>query len=91
MSTLVWMILWNGQKYPIYNLKPPAGMCVINTGKRLTTVVSIGIGGSYLGPEFVFEALRTDATAAEAAKIKGMPKPLAEPAAEVGQLGLPPG
>jgi glucose-6-phosphate isomerase len=30
------------------------------TGKPLTDVVSIGIGGSYLGPEFVAEALRTD-------------------------------
>lgn len=29
------------------------------TGKKITTVVSIGIGGSYLGPEFVYEALRT--------------------------------
>ena len=28
------------------------------TGKPLTDVVSIGIGGSYLGPEFVYEALR---------------------------------
>ena len=37
------------------------------TGKPLTTVVSIGIGGSFLGPEFVFEALRTDATASAAA------------------------
>lgn len=27
-------------------------------------VVSIGIGGSYLGPEFVFEALRTEKSAA---------------------------
>lgn len=31
------------------------------TGKALTNVVSIGIGGSYLGPEFVYEALRKDA------------------------------
>lgn len=38
------------------------------TGKRLTDVVAIGIGGSYLGPEFVFEALRTNAQAAKAAK-----------------------
>lgn len=38
------------------------------TGKNLTTVVCIGIGGSFLGPEFVFEALRTDPTAAPAAK-----------------------
>lgn len=31
------------------------------TGKAITNVVSIGIGGSYLGPEFVCEALRNDA------------------------------
>ncbi len=30
------------------------------TGKRLTNVVAIGIGGSYLGPEFVAESLATD-------------------------------
>ena len=30
------------------------------TGKKLTTVIFIGIGGSYLGPEFVYEALRND-------------------------------
>ena len=34
------------------------------TGQPLTDVVAVGIGGSYLGPEFVAEALRTDATAA---------------------------
>lgn len=37
------------------------------TGKALTDVVAIGIGGSYLGPEFVSEALRTDKQAAKAA------------------------
>jgi glucose-6-phosphate isomerase len=37
------------------------------TGKKLTTVVSIGIGGSYLGPEFVFEALKTDPEASREA------------------------
>jgi len=37
------------------------------TGKSLTDVVAIGIGGSYLGPEFVFEALRTDPACAKAA------------------------
>jgi glucose-6-phosphate isomerase len=37
------------------------------TGKRLTQVVAIGIGGSYLGPEFVHEALRTDPAGAAAA------------------------
>lgn len=29
------------------------------TGKRLKSVLAIGIGGSYLGPEFVYEALKT--------------------------------
>lgn len=38
------------------------------TGKPLKDVVCIGIGGSYLGPEFVYEALRTDAEAAEGAQ-----------------------
>jgi len=28
------------------------------TGKPLKNVISIGIGGSYLGPEFVYEALK---------------------------------
>eukprot|EP00927_Polykrikos_kofoidii_P047507 TRINITY_DN416_c0_g1_i1.p1 TRINITY_DN416_c0_g1~~TRINITY_DN416_c0_g1_i1.p1 ORF type:complete len:549 (-),score=104.04 TRINITY_DN416_c0_g1_i1:249-1895(-) len=39
-----------------------------HTGKPLKDVVCIGIGGSYLGVEFVFEALKTDVEAAEAAK-----------------------
>mmetsp|Transcript_9972 Transcript_9972/g.15051 ORF Transcript_9972/g.15051 Transcript_9972/m.15051 type:complete len:562 (-) Transcript_9972:155-1840(-) len=30
------------------------------TGKPLVNVISVGIGGSYLGPEFVYEALKTD-------------------------------
>jgi len=38
------------------------------TGKPLTDVVCIGIGGSYLGVDFVFEALKTDPEAAAAAK-----------------------
>lgn len=38
------------------------------TGKQLTDVVAIGIGGSYLGPEFVYEALHTDSDAEKAAK-----------------------
>ena len=37
------------------------------TGKPLTTVLSIGIGGSYLGPDFAAEALKTDAEGAAAA------------------------
>ncbi len=38
------------------------------TGKTLTDVVAIGIGGSYLGPEFVYEALRTDPACEETAQ-----------------------
>ena len=43
------------------------GSWVGATGKKLTTVLAIGIGGSFLGPEFVFEALRTDPAASVAA------------------------
>lgn len=38
------------------------------TGKPLTDVLAIGIGGSYLGVEFIHEALKTDPTGAAAAK-----------------------
>ena len=44
------------------------GKWVGATGKQLTSVVSIGIGGSYLGPEFLAEALKTDTKARNAAK-----------------------
>lgn len=30
------------------------------TGKRLRNIISVGIGGSYLGPEFLAECLKTD-------------------------------
>eukprot|EP00604_Paraphysomonas_vestita_P003166 CAMPEP_0174821094 /NCGR_PEP_ID=MMETSP1107-20130205/5382_1 /TAXON_ID=36770 /ORGANISM="Paraphysomonas vestita, Strain GFlagA" /LENGTH=496 /DNA_ID=CAMNT_0016037769 /DNA_START=242 /DNA_END=1728 /DNA_ORIENTATION=+ len=30
------------------------------TGRPIVNIISVGIGGSYLGPEFVYEALRTD-------------------------------
>lgn len=38
-----------------------------HSGKVLSDVVCVGIGGSYLGVEFVFEALRTHAKSAKAA------------------------
>ncbi|CAN0256155.1 unnamed protein product [Hapterophycus canaliculatus] len=38
------------------------------TGKPLRNIVSIGIGGSYLGPEFVYEALQCEPAAEGAAK-----------------------
>jgi glucose-6-phosphate isomerase len=44
------------------------GSWVGATGKPLTNVVAIGIGGSYLGPEFAYEAFRTDVDAAAAAE-----------------------
>lgn len=33
------------------------------TGRRIKNFVVVGIGGSYLGPDFVFEALKTDVVA----------------------------
>jgi glucose-6-phosphate isomerase len=36
------------------------------TGKPITNVIAIGIGGSYLGAEFVAESMRTDAKCSEA-------------------------
>jgi len=38
-----------------------------HTGKKIRNIVAIGIGGSYLGPEFVYEALRYEKTSQEAA------------------------
>lgn len=35
------------------------------TGKPIRNFVAIGIGGSYLGPDFVYEALKTDVTASQ--------------------------
>lgn len=46
--------------------KVRSGEHVGATGKPLKNYVCIGIGGSQLGPEFVAEALRADATAAAA-------------------------
>ena len=43
------------------------------TGKPLTDVVAIGIGGSFLGPLFVHTALRTEQTAAEEVRLEKPP------------------
>eukprot|EP00450_Noctiluca_scintillans_P016366 CAMPEP_0194527592 /NCGR_PEP_ID=MMETSP0253-20130528/63730_1 /TAXON_ID=2966 /ORGANISM="Noctiluca scintillans" /LENGTH=782 /DNA_ID=CAMNT_0039372553 /DNA_START=1 /DNA_END=2349 /DNA_ORIENTATION=- len=43
-----------------------------HTGKALSDVVCIGIGGSYLGVDFVYEALRTDPHAAEQSRGRGL-------------------
>jgi hypothetical protein len=44
------------------------------TGKPLTTVVAIGIGGSYLGPAFVSEALATDPEGMERVSLCTQPR-----------------
>ena len=38
------------------------------TDKPLKNIVAIGIGGSFLGPEFVYEALRYDETCKQASQ-----------------------
>jgi glucose-6-phosphate isomerase len=45
-----------------------SGQSLGYSGKKLVNIVAIGIGGSFLGPEFVYEALRFDATCREASK-----------------------
>lgn len=37
-----------------------SGQILGYTGKRLRNIVSVGIGGSYLGPEFLHECLKTE-------------------------------
>eukprot|EP00178_Gracilaria_changii_P011404 TRINITY_DN3250_c0_g1_i1.p2 TRINITY_DN3250_c0_g1~~TRINITY_DN3250_c0_g1_i1.p2 ORF type:complete len:633 (+),score=100.29 TRINITY_DN3250_c0_g1_i1:810-2708(+) len=41
------------------------------TGKPIKNFVAVGIGGSYLGPDFVYEALKTDAEASSAGQQAG--------------------
>lgn len=48
--------------------KVRSGQHVGISGKPLKNYVCVGIGGSQLGPEFVFEAMRADAKAAKAAE-----------------------
>lgn len=61
----VWQVL-DGIKS--FSDKVRRGEWLGHTGKPLTDVVCIGIGGSYLSVEFVFEALKTDPEAAVAAR-----------------------
>lgn len=41
------------------------------TGKEIRSFVAVGIGGSYLGPDFVYEALKTDGAAGAAGQGRG--------------------
>lgn len=45
-----------------------SGQTLGYSGKKLVNIVAIGIGGSFLGPEFVYEALRYDQFCNEASK-----------------------
>ncbi|CAL5218666.1 g372 [Coccomyxa viridis] len=61
----VWQVL---DKIKSFTDKVRDGTWLGATGKPLTDVVAIGIGGSFLGPLFVHTALRTEQTAGEEAK-----------------------
>jgi glucose-6-phosphate isomerase len=60
----VWEVL---RKVERFAARVRGGEWLGATGRALTDVVAVGIGGSYLGPEFVYEALRMDPTAQAAA------------------------
>jgi glucose-6-phosphate isomerase len=48
------------KKIKTFSERVRSGNWVGATGKTLVDVVAVGIGGSYLGPEFVFEAVKKD-------------------------------
>lgn len=56
------------QAISAFSAKVRSGEWIGHTGKPLTDVVCIGIGGSYLGVEFVHEAFRTYPACAAAAE-----------------------
>jgi glucose-6-phosphate isomerase len=61
----VWATL---DKIKAFSERVRSGQWVGATGKRLTDVVAIGIGGSFLGPLFVHTALETEPEAGKLAK-----------------------
>lgn len=60
----VWQVL---DKIKEFSDKVRNGSWVGATGKKLTNVIAIGIGGSFLGPLFVHTALQTDPEASKSA------------------------
>ncbi|KAK1433576.1 hypothetical protein QVD17_10488 [Tagetes erecta] len=60
----VWQVL---DKIKEFSDKVRNGSWVGATGKALTNVIAIGIGGSFLGPLFVHTALQTDPEASKSA------------------------
>lgn len=61
----VWKVL---DKINEFTEKIRSGSWVGETGKPLTNVVAVGIGGSFLGPLFIHTALQTDPEAVASAK-----------------------
>ncbi|KAJ9674701.1 hypothetical protein PVL29_023935 [Vitis rotundifolia] len=61
----VWKVL---DKIRVFSETVRSGSWVGATGKALTDVISVGIGGSFLGPLFVHTALQTDPEASKFAK-----------------------
>ncbi|PWA67989.1 cytosolic glucose-6-phosphate isomerase [Artemisia annua] len=61
----VWQVL---DKIKEFSDKVRNGSWVGATGKALTNVIAIGIGGSFLGPLFVHTALQTDPEASKTAR-----------------------
>nr|XP_043614977.1 glucose-6-phosphate isomerase, cytosolic [Erigeron canadensis] len=60
----VWQVL---DKIKEFSDKVRSGSWVGATGKALTNVIAVGIGGSFLGPLFVHTALQTDPEASKSA------------------------
>lgn len=54
-----------------FSTRVRSGELLGSTGRRLKNFVAVGIGGSYLGPDFVYEALKTDPHAASAGQRAG--------------------
>ncbi|KAL8059007.1 hypothetical protein ABFX02_03G059100 [Erythranthe guttata] len=61
----VWQVL---DKIKDFSERIRSGAWIGATGKALTNVIAVGIGGSFLGPLFVHTALQTDSEASEFAK-----------------------
>jgi len=57
-------------KIEVFSEKVRSGSWVGATGKKMKTILAIGIGGSYLGPEFVYESLKASQPSATKLDLK---------------------
>jgi glucose-6-phosphate isomerase len=64
----VWEVLERIRKF---SESVRSGHFVGATGKPIKSFVAVGIGGSYLGPDFVYEALKTDGAAGASGQGRG--------------------